>query len=138
VKIAAKIKNTLGNNEITLDTDGKSQSISIVPRPDGTGSSVNGGELLFLALATCFCNDLYREAKKLEVNVSQVEVEVEGEFGQAGEPARHITYRVRVKAGADKERLHDLILVTDRLAEIQNTLRAGIPVSLEKIETKSI
>jgi hypothetical protein len=31
---------------------------------DGGGSSANGGELLCLALATCYCNDVYREAKK--------------------------------------------------------------------------
>ena len=31
----------------------------------GRGSAVNGGEFLVLALATCYCNDLYREAERL-------------------------------------------------------------------------
>jgi hypothetical protein len=55
------------------------------------GSSINGGELLFAALATCFCNDRYREAAKRGVEVQDVEVEVTGTFGNPGEPARDIS-----------------------------------------------
>jgi uncharacterized OsmC-like protein len=130
MKMRAKIKNSQGVQETTLEVNGESHVLNIPPKKGGSGSSVSGGELLFLALATCFCNDLYREAKKLEIEVSAVEVEVEGEFGQEGEPARHITYRARVKSPEAKERLQDLMRVTDRMAEIQNTLRAGIPVTL--------
>jgi organic hydroperoxide reductase OsmC/OhrA len=138
MKIKATIKNTTGSQDIALETDGKMHSLSIPPREGAPGSSVNGGELLFLALATCFCNDLYREARKLELNISGVEVEVEGEFGKEGEPARHITYRARIRGNEGAERLQELARVTDRLAEIQNTLRAGIPVSLEEVETESL
>jgi organic hydroperoxide reductase OsmC/OhrA len=45
-----------------------------------TGSSINGGELLFAALATCFCNDLYREAAQRGINVQDVDVEVTETF----------------------------------------------------------
>jgi uncharacterized OsmC-like protein len=132
----AKIKNSQGMQEISLEVNGKAHDLTIPSKPDGSGSSVNGGELLFLALATCFCNDLYREAKKLETKVTGVEVVVEGEFGKEGEPARQITYRARVESDEEKERLQDLIRVTDRMAEIQNTLRAGIPVTLVQEETE--
>jgi uncharacterized OsmC-like protein len=37
---------------------------------------------LFLALATCYCNDIYREAAKRNIKVDSVEVEVEGTFEQ--------------------------------------------------------
>lgn len=130
MQIRAKIDNSQGRNKVTLETEGHQHSIKIEPKPDGFGSSVNGGELLFLALATCFCNDLYREAAKLEIPISGVEVEVEGEFGQEGEPARQVSYRARVKSPESEERLISLMQVTDRLAEIQNTLRTGVPVNL--------
>jgi uncharacterized OsmC-like protein len=59
---------------------------------------VNGGELLFLALATCHCNDIYREAAKRGIQIDEVDVTVEGEFGAEGECAKQIVYRPRVKA----------------------------------------
>ncbi len=136
MKIQARLNNSRGKQAITLEVDGKSHDLSIAAKKEGSGSSVNGGELLLLALATCFCNDLYREARKLEIQIAGVEVEVEGEFGQEGEPARQITYRARVKSDEDKQRLEDLVRVTDRMAEIQNTLRAGIPVTLVQEETE--
>ena len=88
MKISARVRNSLGQHEATVATNETSHAIVIPPKASGLGSSVNGGELLFLALATCYCNDMYREAAKRGIAVSQVEVEVEGEFGAAGEPAR--------------------------------------------------
>lgn len=137
MRISAKVENGQGKNEITLATDGQHHTITIPAKADGQGSSVSGGELLFLALATCYCNDIYREAAKLEIPISGVEVEVEGEFGKEGEPARHVAYRARVLSPEGQERLIDLMQVTDRLAEIQNTLRAGMPVSLIQMLTES-
>ena len=135
MKMRAKIKNSRGKQEITLEANGKTHALTIPAKTDGQGSIVSGGELLFLALATCFCNDLYREAGKLEIPVAGVEVEVQGEFGKEGEPASHIIYRARVES-EEKDRLQDLIRVTDRMAEIQNTLRVGTPVSLVEEKTE--
>jgi uncharacterized OsmC-like protein len=95
---------------------------------------LNGGELLFLALASCYCNDLYREARRMDIPVESVEVEVQGEFGGPGEPARNVTYRARVTAHASQADINQLVQQTDRMAEIQNTLRLGTPVELTKVE----
>jgi hypothetical protein len=46
--------------------------------------------MLFLALASCQCNDIYREAKKRGMAVELVEVGGSGEFGAGGETARNI------------------------------------------------
>lgn len=62
--IAATIKNNYRNNEITVTANGNEKHIAIPGKSEGRGSSVSGGELLFLSLATCFCNDVYREAAK--------------------------------------------------------------------------
>lgn len=131
MKIAARVSNSVSGHTLEVETDGRKQSITIAPKT-GRGSSVNGGELLFAALATCFCNDLYREAAKRDIEVRAVNVEVMGTFGNPGEPARNVNYRVRVDADASQETIDDLIRTTDTVAEIQNTLRAGCAVRLEQ------
>jgi uncharacterized OsmC-like protein len=90
--------------------------------------------LLFLALATCYCNDIYREAAKRGLRVESVEVEVEGDFGAEGEPAQNVTYRAKVAAQASEGEIRELMSHTDRVAEIQNTLRVGTPVTLSDID----
>jgi organic hydroperoxide reductase OsmC/OhrA len=138
MKTSARIRNSQGSHEVTLSTNGQSHPIRIPPKETVPGSSANGGELLSLALATCYCNDIYREAEKLGIRVAWVEVEADSDFGGAGEPARNIKYRARVAAHADHEAIEALMRQTDRVAEIQNTLRLGIPVVLEEIEAMPV
>ena len=138
MNIRARVQNSYGEHQATVTTNGTSQSIDIPPKASGFGSSANGGELLFLALATCYCNDLYREAAKRGIKVEQVEVEVEGQFGAAGEPAMGVAYRAKVTAHASDAEIRDLMRQTDALAEIQNTLRMATPVTLVQIEAVAI
>jgi uncharacterized OsmC-like protein len=133
MNISASILNREGLHQVEVGTNENSQSIVIPPKASGFGSSVNGGELLFLALATCFCNDLYREAAKKGIMVEQVEVEVQGDFGAEGEPAANVSYQAKVAARASEEEIRALIEQTDHLTEIQNTIRKGMPVVLTGI-----
>lgn len=130
MQITARVSNTPSGHTVEVETQGRKQSIAIAPKSAGRGSSVNGGELLFAALATCFCNDLYREAAKRGIDVQTVDVEVTGTFGNPGEPARDISYRVQVSADAPPATIDELIRATDSVTEIQNTLRTGCPVRL--------
>jgi organic hydroperoxide reductase OsmC/OhrA len=100
-------------------------------KSSGQGSGVNGGELLMLALATCYCNDLYREAARLGIRVESVEVEASAEFPGIGLAATHIAYHAKVSSGAAPAQIEELLRVTDAVAEIHNTLRAGVPVTLQ-------
>lgn len=139
LKISAHVHNNWGSHQVILKTNENEQSVQIAPKADGLGSSVNGGELLFLALATCYCNDIYREAAKRQITVRSVEVEVSGEFsGTPGDSAERVTYRARVEAEASEEAIRDLLRHTDSVAEIQNTLRHGVPVVLASIEAVSV
>lgn len=138
VKIRARVENSFGEHHATMTTNGNTHPVDIPPQASGFGSSANGGELLFLALATCYCNDIYREAGKRGIHVEQVEVDVEGYFGAEGEPAMHVTYRAKVVADADEAEIRDLMRQTDTLAEIQNTLRAPTPVTLDHVEAVAI
>ena len=138
MKISARVESSRGQHHVSLATNDQAHSIQIAPKPAGVGSSANGGELLFLAVATCYCNDIYREAAKRGLSVQRVEVEVAGEFGAEGDPARNINYGAKVWAQAPDQTIRDLMSHTDRVAEIQNTLRVGVPVTLGRIEAVSV
>jgi uncharacterized OsmC-like protein len=132
MKISALIKSEFNKHITLVQTNDNRQEIHISPKATGLGSSVNGGELLMLALATCFCNDIYREAKKKNITVSNVEVSVTGEFGSEGEPGANFQYKASVTADAPSAIVEELIAYTDTVAEIQNTLRKGISITLTK------
>ena len=138
MKITAKVENSKDSHQVTLKTNDNVHSIAIPPKSTGYGSSANGGELLFLALATCYCNDIYREAAKRNMKVERVEVNVEGDFGAEGEHARNVTYQARVFAQGSEEEIRELMEFTDTVSEIQNSLRIGTPVILTEIETVKI
>lgn len=130
MEIRAIVENTEVEHHVEVETGGRRQRLSIPPKTAGRGSGVNGGELLCAALATCYCNDLHREAAKRKISVHEVRVEVMATFGSEGEPASEIAYAVRVRADASEAVIHELVRATDAVAEVQNTLRKGCPVRL--------
>lgn len=134
MKISARVDNSSRRHVVTLNTNDVTRELPIPPKHDGVGSSANGGELLCLALATCYCNDLYREAKKRGIQLDRVEVEVEATFGEEGAAAEQLAYRARVSATAPRGALIDLMRHTDTVAEVQNTLRRPCPVVLTDVE----
>jgi uncharacterized OsmC-like protein len=130
MKIVAAIKNSVQQNDIVIETDGNKKQIAIPAKSAGQGSSVNGGELLLLSLATCFCNDIYREAARRKINIKSVEVTVSGNFEKEGEPAYNISYKVNIQSNASQKEVAALINDVDKIAEVHNTLRKGVSVSL--------
>jgi len=129
--ISATVSNVYKENEVTIATGDVKKKIIIPSKPLGKGSSVNGGELLFLSLATCFCNDLYREADRQDIEINSVEVTVKGEFGADGERATNITYEVKAQSSSSThQEIADLIRYVDGIAEVHNTLRKGVSVTL--------
>jgi len=138
LSISAAVESGFRQHRVTLTTAGNSHSLEAAPRNSGFGSSANGGELLCLALATCYCNDLYREAAKRSIEVIGVEVQASAEFGAEGHPASRFAYRVLVRAKAAEVAIRDLITDTDKVAEVHNTLRLGMPVVLESFTVESV
>lgn len=130
MKFSARVESSENRHEVTLTSGGRSHSIEIAPQPSGFGSSANGAELLFLALATCYCNDIYREAAKREIQVERVSVDIEGELQAEGAPPGTVSYHATVAARAGESEIGDLMRHTDRVAEIHNALRTGTPVTL--------
>ena len=124
----------------TQNVDGKVTALGsagpfslVVDRPaegGGGGLGFNGGQLLYLAVAGCISNDLFRDARAAGIELSQVRVKVRGDF--VGEPAvsEEIRYEVEVAGDAPEEQLRALIDRVDEIAEIPNSLRQGTHVSL--------
>lgn len=130
MNITAIIDSSRNKHKTHVETNGVGQALSIAPKSTGFGSSVNGGELLVLSLATCFCNDLYREATKRNISLTSVHVECNATFGAEGEPGSNFTYKVKVESDAPKEAINELIQHTDQMAEIHNTLRKGTTITI--------
>jgi organic hydroperoxide reductase OsmC/OhrA len=136
VLITAHLKNTAAAHEVSVITAGSAKVLSVPAKPGGLGSAVNGGEFLMLALATCYCNDLYREAARLRIQLDAVEVEASAEFEGVGLAAKNISYRARVSSNAEEDEIALLLRETDAVAEIQNTVRSGVGVSLQPWPTQ--
>jgi uncharacterized OsmC-like protein len=130
MKISATISNSLNQNNITVVTNDEPKSIPIASKATGYGSSVNGGELLLSALAVCYCNDIYREASKKNIEITSVEVEVTANFGKEGEAGFNFQYKPKVVSTAPPDRIRQLIEHVDSVAEIHKTLRNGTEIAL--------
>ncbi len=137
MRSTARIHNSRGEHDVKLSTGDRTSSIEIPPKAAGLGSSATGGELLMLALATCFCNDVYREAAKLGIEVMRVDVDCSADFPAEGEPARDVTFSARITANASEEQIRLLAAQADRLAEIQNTVRSGVAVTMVEVEVNA-
>ena len=130
MKISATINNEINFHQVTVETNGASKQLTIAPKTDGFGSSINGGELLLLSIATCFCNDIYREANKRKISIQSVNVIVTGDFGSEGEPGSNFQYKADIKSNASNVEIDELIKHVNDIAEIHKTLRNGIDVKL--------
>lgn len=130
MQISASINSMLNENVVAVQTNDTTQSLALPAKATGFGSSINGGELLMLSLAVCFCNDLYREAKKRNMVLTKVEVVVSGEFGAEGEPGKNFQCKANVASEADEKEIEALIRHTDTVAEIHSTLRKGMNITL--------
>lgn len=128
--IEAKLFNTGTLHKVVVSTNDNAKEVAIPAKAEGKGSFVNGGELLFTALATCFCNDIYREAVRRKIDITSINVNVTGEFGGEGEPAKKISYEVKIDSPNPTHEIEKLIAHVDSIAEIHNTLRQGIAVTL--------
>jgi organic hydroperoxide reductase OsmC/OhrA len=131
MRISASVRNSRFVHVARVETSGQAKKLRIPRGADGRGAGVNGGELLMLALATCYCNDIYREAERRGMTVSEVEVRASADFEGVGLAATNVTYRARVKSPAPREEVERLLRETDAVAEIQNTVRSSISVTLE-------
>ena len=133
MEYTASIRSTPGTHEVTVAAGGQGRVLDLPARTGAPGSAVSGGELLFLALATCATNDVYREAAARSLPVDAVEVEVSGHFDAPGARARDVSYRVSVVSPAPEEQVRELVAHVDAIAEVHGSLRSGTTVTLDEV-----
>jgi organic hydroperoxide reductase OsmC/OhrA len=136
LQISAFVRNAGQAHDVSVATAGSSKHLAVPAKAGGGGSSVNGGEFLMPALATCYCNDIYREAARLGVEVKAVEVEAVAQFEGVGLAATNIRYKACVDSSADCEQIQRLLQETAAVAEVHNTVRAGASVELVAWESR--
>jgi len=136
VQTSAYVRNAGPAHDVSVSTEGVCKQVVVPAKPGGRGSNVNGGELLMLALATCYCNDIYREAARLGIEVTAVEVEASAQFDGVGLAATNIQYRARLASPAAPEQIERLLRETDAVAEVHNTVRAGAGVEFVPWESE--
>ena len=107
--ISATVKNTSSSHEVEVRTGATAQLLAVALKAGGRGSAVNGGEFLMLALATCYCNDLFREAARLGVAIESAEVEASAEFPGIGLAATNIQYRANIQSSASQAEIARLL-----------------------------
>ncbi len=128
--ISATARNRQPAPEVVVRTGAARQTLAVPLKPAGKGLAVSGGEFLMLVLATCFCNDLYREAEHLRIPLEALEVEASARFPGVGLAATDIRYRAKISSPAPASAIAELLRQTDAVSEVHNTLRAGAKVEL--------
>jgi uncharacterized OsmC-like protein len=99
----------------------------------GRGIGFNGGQLLYLAVAGCISNDLFRESAADGIDLQRVRVRVNGDFSGDPPVSTDIGYEVELSGNASEQELRDLADKVDRIAEIPNSLRDGTMVTLRDV-----
>jgi uncharacterized OsmC-like protein len=92
-------------------------------------TAFSGAHLLHLAAAGCVLNDVYREARRLEIPVDGVRVSAGGGFDTADWHSTGIEYAVELDSPADAAEVAALLEAVDAVAEIPRAIRAGATVT---------
>lgn len=96
----------------------------------GGGLGFNGGQLLYLSIAACWSNDLFREAATMGVDLDGVELTVDGDFPARGSGSTPITVDLVVRSGAPEDKVRELIAEVERVAEIPRAIRDATPIEV--------
>lgn len=115
---------TVGDGPTALGEAGPFSLVTDRPTAAGGGGlGFNGGQLLYLSIAACWSNDLYREAATMGIELDGVEITVDGDFPARGSGSTPISVEVVVRSSAPEARVRDLIAEVERVAEIPRAIR---------------
>lgn len=122
---------TVGDGPTALAEAGPFTLVTDRPTAAGGGGlGFNGGQLLYLSIAACWSNDLYREAATMGIDLDGVEITVDGDFPARGSGSTPITVDVTVRCSAPEERVRELIADVERLAEIPRAIRDATTIEV--------
>ena len=85
---------------------------------------------MYLSIAACWSNDLYREAATMGIELDGVEITVDGDFPARGSGSTPISVDLVVRSTAPEDRVRELIAEVERVAEIPRAIREGPAITL--------
>ena len=122
---------TVGEGPTALGEAGPFTLVTDRPAAAGGGGlGFNGGQLLYLSIAACWSNDLYREAATMGIELDGVEITVDGDFPSRGAGSTPISVDVVVRSAAPEDRIRDLIAEVERVAEIPRAIHEGPAITV--------
>jgi len=122
---------TVGDGPTALSEAGPFTLVTDRPTAaGGRGLGFNGGQLLYLSIAACWSNDLYREAATMGIELDGVEITVDGDFPARGSGSTPISVEVVVRSSAPEARVRDLIAEVERVAEIPRAIRDATAITV--------
>jgi putative redox protein len=122
---------TVGDGPTALGEAGPFTLVTDRPTAAGGGGlGFNGGQLLYLSIAACWSNDLYREAATMGIELDGVEITVDGDFPARGSGSTPISVEVVVRSSAPEARVRDLIAEVERVAEIPRAIRDATAITV--------
>ena len=122
---------TVGDGPTALGQAGSFTLVTDRPAAAGGGGlGFNGGQLLYLSIAACWSNDLYREAGTMGIELDGVEITVDGDFPARGSGSTAISVDVVVRSSAPDDRVRELIDEVERVAEIPRAIREATPIEV--------
>ena len=122
---------TVGGGPTALGEAGPFTLVADRPAAAGGGGvGFNGGQLLYLSIAACWSNDLYREAATMGIGLDGVEITVDGDFPSRGSGSTPISVSVVVRSAAPEARVRELIAEVGRVAEIPRAIRDATPIEV--------
>jgi organic hydroperoxide reductase OsmC/OhrA len=104
-----------------------------VDRPAAAGGGelgFNGGQLLYLSIAACWSNDLYREAATMGIELDGVELTVDGDLPARGSGSTPISVDLVVRSSAPEDRIRELIAEVERVAGIPRAIRESPDINI--------
>jgi putative redox protein len=122
---------TVGDGPTALGEAGPFTLVTDRPSAAGGGGlGFNGGQLMYLSIAACWSNDLYREAATMGIELDGVEITVDGDFPARGSGSTAISVDLVVRSSAPDDRIRELIAEVERVAEIPRAIREGPPITV--------
>jgi len=122
---------TVGDGPTALSEAGPFTLVTDRPTAAGGGGlGFNGGQLLYLSIAACWSNDLYREAATMGIELDGVEITVDGDFPARGSGSTPVSVEVVVRSSAPEARVRALIAEVERVAEIPRAIRDATAITV--------
>jgi len=122
------------SNTSTGRVNGRSLAIDRCMNGGRSGEGATYGELLCLAVAGGYADELLQEAERCGIRIDRLHISVEAEAENGGRKAGNLAISVRVETNADEHVIMDLIEHTDRVSEVLKSLRLGTSVRLADAE----